>query len=73
VVLKFSPVGSMYRLKSAEQLQPTNHLHVAFVRVIPVHSLEAVELVNDHHEGLASLQRLGLGTQFYAYSMLRNQ
>jgi hypothetical protein len=28
---------------------------------------------NCHHEGLAALQSLGLSTQFYAYSLLRNQ
>jgi len=37
---------------------------------MPVNSLEALELVNCHHEGLASLSTLG--TQFYAYSLLRN-
>jgi hypothetical protein len=38
---------------------------------VPVHSLEALELVNCHHKGLASLRSLDLGTQFYAYSLLR--
>jgi hypothetical protein len=31
---------------------------------VPVHSLEALELVICHHEGLSSLQSLGLGTKF---------
>jgi hypothetical protein len=34
--------------------------------------LKALELVNCHHEELASLQSLGVDTQFYAYCLLRN-
>jgi hypothetical protein len=50
-----------------------NHLHFPFVLKMSVHALEVQELVNGHHGGLASLQSLGLGTQFYAYSLLRNR
>jgi hypothetical protein len=73
LVLKFSTLGHIDQLKSAEWLQAKNHLHIPFALKMPVHSLEVLELVNGHHEGLASLQSLGLGTQFYAYSLLRNQ
>jgi hypothetical protein len=39
---------------------------------MPAHSPEALELVNCHHEGLTSLQSLGLGSHVYVYSLLRN-
>jgi hypothetical protein len=41
-----------------------NRLHVQFILKVPIHSLEALELENYHHEGLASLQILGLVTHF---------
>jgi hypothetical protein len=41
---------------------------------MPVISLELLELVNCHHEALALIQNLGLGSrkQCYAYPLLRN-
>lgn len=69
--MKSFPLGCIDSLKSAEWLQVKNRLHTPFVPKMPVHSLEALELVNSNHEGSASFQSLGLGTQFYAYSLLR--
>ena len=50
--------------------EPSSHS----VPKMPVNSLEVLELVNSHHEGLASFQSLSLGrsTQCYGYSFLRN-
>ena len=49
--LKSSSLGSIDLVKSAAWLQVKNHLHVTFVLKTPVHFLEALELVNYHHEG----------------------
>ena len=62
-----------YCLKSAEWLQVKNRPDIPFILKLPVHSLKAVKLLYGHQQGLVSLQSLVLGTQFYAYSLLRNQ
>jgi len=50
--------------------EPSSHS----VLKLPVRSLEVLEFVNCHHDGLALLQSLGMWrpTQCYAYSLLRN-